>query len=279
MAFDKERDVVCKRLQERRYPPWTLKRAVNKIAQVSRQSLLQDRVQTTHSNVSSTSTVFSTPYSLQFKQIVGIIQKHLPILHADAGFSEVLQGGYKCVSRRALTLGNILSPSLVSSRTESRPTWLRHKGCFQCAHSRCICCRYVKKSSSFTSAVTDVTYPIKQFINCATTYVVYLFTCDICNVQYTGSTMCALKTRVRRHISDVNASYATNISAVSRHIREIHDGDPSCLTVQAIERLNRSARGGDDIHRLRNREAYWMFVLKTCNPHGLNRRTDLILHY
>lgn len=278
-AFDIEKQTVCKRLKERQYPPWMLGRATEKIAHVDRESLLGNNTHKPLSHISDGFSIFSTPYSLQFKQISDIIHKYIPVLYTDPGFSEVIQKGYKCVSKKAITLGNILSPSMICSQADTKPTWLRHVGCYQCSHTRCICCQYIKKSTSFISTATNMTYPIKQYMNCSTTYVVYLFTCNLCHDQYTGSTSCSLKTRVRRHVSDINAMFTTNISAVSRHARDIHNRDPSVFTVQAIERLNKSVRGGDNIHRLRNREAYWMFVLKTCTPYGLNRRSDLILHY
>lgn len=168
-------------------------------------------------------------------------------MHSDPSFSKVFQQGYKCVAKRALTLGNILSLSLVVSQTTPKPTWLKYTGCYRCAHTTCICCRYIQTSNTFVSAVTKTTYSIKQYINCASSNVVYLFTFKSCGLQYTGSTTCSLKTRIRRHLSDINAQFVSNISAVSRHIIEVHNRDPSCLFVQAIEKVGTSVRSGNTV--------------------------------
>lgn len=276
--YHKECDNIMDRLTQRHYPSWMLNRAKDRVNNTMRASLLETRIPHPKKSMSTT-TIFSTPFSRQFRQISNIIHKHIPMLHADPGFSRILTKGYKCVSKKAANLGNLLSPSLVTYKNNIPPTWLKHVGCFKCMHTRCICCNYVRKSNVFVSTTTKTSYPIKQFMNCATKYVVYLFTCKVCQVQYVGSTVCELKTRIRRHMSDINAVYTTNVSAVSRHAIETHNRDPSCFEVQAIERLHRSNRGGDDVHRLRNREAFWMFVLKTCAPDGLNCRADLVLHY
>lgn len=109
------------------------------------------------------------------------------------------------------------------------------------------------------------------------TCVVYLITCKTCSMQYIGST---LKTRIRRHLSDVNSAFALsrNISAVLRHCIDVHRCDTTCLEIQSIEKVNTAIRGGDHIHKLR-REAYWLFVLKTCSPNGPNKRADPAPHH
>lgn len=69
--------------------------------------------------------------------------------------------------------------------------------------------------------VTGQVYNIPKYINCNTTYVVYLITCNACSVQYVGSMKCALKTRIRRHLSDINNVSFRQVSAVSAHCTQI----------------------------------------------------------
>lgn len=94
-----------------------------------------------------------------------------------------------------------------------------------------------------------------------------------------GSTTCSLKTRIRTHISDINSANINQVSAVSAHCIQIHNRSVDTLRIQGIERVNAPNRGGDHVDKLRSRETFWMFVLQTCQPNGLNKRLDLDLHY
>lgn len=68
-SFNIEQATECRCFWECRYSPWMLNRATNKIAHVNRNSFLLNPPHRSHSSVSSQSFVFSTPYSLQFKQV------------------------------------------------------------------------------------------------------------------------------------------------------------------------------------------------------------------
>lgn len=52
--------------------------------------------------------VSSTAYSTNFHDIKKILLKHLPLLHYDETLSQILADGVKIVSKRNITLGNIL---------------------------------------------------------------------------------------------------------------------------------------------------------------------------
>lgn len=139
---------------------------------------------------------------MQYSQVSQIIKKHLPILQGDPILSEVLKDGVSIVSKKAPSLADFLSPSLAVASNDTKHTWLMHRGCFKCASSRCTVCKYIDVSSTFESMATGQMYAIKQFVNCNTSYVVYLITCTLCSVQYVGSTVCKFRTRARRHLPD-----------------------------------------------------------------------------
>lgn len=183
-----------------------LNRAITRVDSTNRDNLLLDKPHDTSTVHQDQPLVFSRPCSLQYHKVVDIVRKYLPDLHSDPGYSEMLQ---------ALSLGNILSPTLTSSQPYVKLTWMRYTGCYKCSHTRCICCGYMKVSNTFVSSTTQTTYPIKQYINCTFKYVVYLFTCKICHLQYTGSTSCNLKTRVRRHIWYSQSAFISKVSSVS----------------------------------------------------------------
>lgn len=203
----------------------------------------------------------------------------MPILNTDPILNNILTSGVRCVAKKAPTLGGILSPSMITSVNPINKTWLHNKGNYRCGHARCICCRHMHITKTFKSIITGQTFNVNQYINCNTTFVVYLISCRECGVQYVGSTKCSLKTRIRRHLSDVNCGFHRQMSAVSSHCANTHARSTSSLLVQGIERVDRPARGGDYVRKLRSRETYWMFVLQTCAPTGLNKRSDIDLYY
>lgn len=82
-------------------------------------------------NKKKQSLVFSTTYSVEFRKMVAIIEKNVPILHSDLAVSQVLSDGYNCVAKKAPTIGNILSSSLLFSKLDNEPTWLKYIGCFR----------------------------------------------------------------------------------------------------------------------------------------------------
>lgn len=62
------------------------------------------------------------------------------------------------------------------------------------------------------------------------------------------------------------------MSAVSLHCVQTHDRSTATLRIQGIERVSIPMRRGDH-------ETFWIFMLQTCQPKGLNKRLDLDLHY
>lgn len=57
--------------------------------------------------------IFVTTFSIEYHHIVNIIKKNLPILYTDKELHAVLGPGCRFWSRRAPTLGTLLSPSLL----------------------------------------------------------------------------------------------------------------------------------------------------------------------
>ena len=59
------------------------------------------------------------------------------------------------------------------------------RGCLKCAGCR-VSCQIVKEGDSFTSTNTSRTYPIKQRLDCKSSFIIYLATCKKCQGQYVG---------------------------------------------------------------------------------------------
>lgn len=74
---------------------------------------------------------FVTTFSKEYKQVVDIIKRNLPILYSGTGLHKVLGVGCHFSSRRAPTLDSLLSLSLFTSQ-KHQPTWLSYPGSFPC---------------------------------------------------------------------------------------------------------------------------------------------------
>ncbi|OCT67250.1 hypothetical protein XELAEV_18038534mg, partial [Xenopus laevis] len=210
-------------------------------------------------------------FTLQYYKVKQIVKKYLPVLNGDAKLREVLEQGCKFVTRKAKTVGNILSPSEVN-RNVGITSWLSTTGTFKCGATRCITCEFMFKSNEFISGNTKRMFKIKDFINCNS-----ILTCTKCNIQYVGCTSRKLKCRMREHINQIVSRSPSTV--VSRHLGIVcNDGDCSRLRIQGIEKITPIARGGDLIQRLLYREAYWIFTLETRQPLGLNLCFDISCH-
>uniref|UniRef100_A0A803JPB3 Reverse transcriptase domain-containing protein n=1 Tax=Xenopus tropicalis TaxID=8364 RepID=A0A803JPB3_XENTR len=216
--------------------------------------------------------VFVTTYTNQFYRIRKIFNNLLPVLYNDPLLATVLQGGCKFVARKALTLGNVLSPTLWQSKP-TKTTWLSTQGTYPCGARRCVTCTYIKRSTSFRSSVSKKSFEMRMYANCNTQYVIYLLTCLHCDIQYVGCTTRSLKSRMREHIRHI-VSKDSN-SPVSRHFIQCCDSNVSCLQIQVIDRVSPDERGSDMLERLLRLEVKWIFLLGTRHPGGLNSVFDV----
>lgn len=183
---------------------------------------------------------FFTPYSRHFKDITNTIRKYLPILHQYPDLEQILRNTeIRFVSRKNRTLGSILSPTVLPS--SSSETCLDCKGCYRCGKTCCGTCKHVEHKKEFISVQTQQFFSIQTFINCSTAHLVYLITCKDCMLQYVGSTIRTLCTRIEEHLNDIKQinNFDRSMSNASKHFRNIHQGDVSSFLVQAIENVKK----------------------------------------
>ncbi|OCT87659.1 hypothetical protein XELAEV_18021356mg [Xenopus laevis] len=218
----------------------------------------------------------SMQYSAQFNRIKNIVNKFLPVLQVDRDYKQILDAGIRVVARRAPTIGSVLAPSLYQKETNNT-TWLQSIGSYKCGGPRCVTCTVLKKSTQFTSSVTQETYQIRNYINCNTQSVIYLLTCMKCSKQYVGCTMRRLKERIREHLNLVSTGNAS--SPVSRHFKECNNSNTKLLMAQGIERVTLGPRGGDLQAKLLKAEVRWIFKLQTRQPQGLNSVFDINCYF
>lgn len=267
-TYFKEEGQVCDGPRSCHYPEWTLKRARSREFHISHPELLKDKPCRTYK--SDPPVTFSTMFSLQYKQIVGIIKKHLPLLSAESSMQKIMDKGVSFISRRAPTIGGKDLSSLFFKESTNKDTWLSAKVYYRCGHQLCTACGYSRLTHMFQSCCTGESCKIKLFINCNTKCVVYLVSCVLCNIQYVGCTTSPLKIRIRRHLSDATKTFAMGISMVSKHCQPAHNGDTSTLVFSGIEKVTKPLRSGDLRKKLFNRESYSIYNLGTRVLQGLH---------
>ena len=104
-------------------------------------------------------------------------------------------------------------------------------------------------------------FPIKVNGNCNSKNLIYLITCQICNIQYVGETGGPLRDRLNNHRSDVRTKKQTAIGIhfnLENHCFE----DLKIIPIDFLDVENITAR--------RNLEYSWQLKLGTIYPHGLN---------
>lgn len=121
-TFNTETESLDNRLHQRGYRNWQVNRAKTNIKHRTRESLLQDKGDKTGAADIPT---FSTSYSVDFNHIRNILLKYLPILNRDDKLKELLNNGCRCVAKRGTSLGNILSPSDITTDTQPRTRLLQ----------------------------------------------------------------------------------------------------------------------------------------------------------
>lgn len=117
-----EINTITHRFRTRGYTSWVIDRAKNIGSKKSRTQLI--------TNINSTlpdstpKPVLVLEYNKQFHDIKKIVDKYLPIIMEDDTFEHISSDGWQTVSRRPITLGNLISPSYFSSSTRTH-TWLK----------------------------------------------------------------------------------------------------------------------------------------------------------
>lgn len=122
-VFESQITALDERLYQQGYKKWHTNRARHRVNNRNRESLLFGQTNKSHNTDSNNVPTFSTAYSVDFAKVKNIFLKYLPMLNRDDKLRGILREGCRCVAKRGSSLGNILSPSDLSSTNNGR-TWL-----------------------------------------------------------------------------------------------------------------------------------------------------------
>ena len=137
-----------------------------------------------------------------------------------------------------------------------------------CSIKRCATCKFVKNETTFKSSSTNLSYISPADTDCGSRNVIYLVTCKICQKQYVGQTGRTLRERFSRHKTSILCGTPNTLW---EHF-SLHGGLQS-VQIQPIEKLQ-----GDLDFRL-ERERFWIKLLKTAQPSGLNKMLDSLIAF
>ena len=151
----------------------------------------------------------------------------------------------------------------------------------KCGVGSCRTCPFLEESNSFYSNSTKKRYFPRtaglDFLNCKTENLVYLISCKICNFQYVGETKNRLQKRFSGHRNSINKGDSGQM--VHKHFQDDGHGISNCsiIPIEKIDERNFNNLNPNEkdrlISRLRlEREKYWISVLQTAYPFGLNCR-------
>lgn len=149
-------------------------------------------------------------------------------------------------------------------------------GCFRCGKPQCKTCKIMIECQNFTSRTTGETFSINSKINCDSKNLVYLYSCNLCRRQYVGETRQDLKARANGHRSEIRCKNKTH--PLYSHLLGFHftdpydDHDDTNFTITPIESIPDKGSGTATTLERVKRESYWIVLLGTLKPYGLNTK-------
>ena len=130
--------------------------------------------------------------------------------------------------------------------------------CQPCYKPRCKTCQQISTTQTITNQ-SNHSYKIRGNFNCQSTNIIYVLSCLICGTQYVGESSNTMNTRCRGHISTIRTS---KDHPVAVHYRSYnHTTEDFNITV-----IDKEA----DKNRCLRLEEYWLILLDTLSPKGLN---------
>ena len=124
------------------------------------------------------------------------------------------------------------------------------------------CCN-IKQTDTFESFVTKEVYSINQYFNCDSKCLIYLFSCKACGIQYIGST--AGRSRLRWNNYKCCQGNAADGGKTNQNYFDRHFNINGLMNHCEIIFIDKTSSSDPT-----RREFFWMSVLKTIAPLGIN---------
>ena len=153
----------------------------------------------------------------------------------------------------------------------------------KCGGPRCGTCPFLEECNFFNSNSTRNRYFPKtgniDTLNCKTENIVYLISCKVCHIQYVGETKNCLQKRFSGHRSSIRRGESGQL--IHKHFQEDCHGLSNCsiFPIEKIDITSLNQQYHNEVEKERaltrlrlEREKFWISVLQTAYPFGLNSR-------
>ena len=260
--LDKQCKLIAQAFKNRGYPP----QLVHK--QIQRATSTTD----THARSNNSDIPLVVPYHEGLGKLKTILSSGHKILASSPLTQNLLSKPPRLVFKRPPNLRNkLVRPKLPPNSTVNSS--LTPKGSHPCNKPRCSSCAIHQPSTSFTSRLTNQTYPIHGSYNCATENLIYQLQCNFCNAEYIGLTTNTLRQRMNGHRADTKQALAhpnTDFleKPVAAHAVSHSTSFDSCYTTRVVRALPPSNNSAE----LRRWELAHQYITKSRQPPGLNIR-------
>ncbi|XP_073516867.1 uncharacterized protein [Phyllobates terribilis] len=265
--FKTEASNLTTRFRERGYPKSIISKAHQRIIAKPREVLLQPRA-----DMEDTQIRFITRFNNQWNEVGGLFRKHWNILKTDHRLSSILSNKPLLTARRAPNLRDKLVHSHYLRPLYNTSGGNRLKGSFPCGN--CSACPFFSSEKIFTNPTDNRQFPLRDYINCRSTNVIYALTCP-CPKVYVGQTSQELRRRVQQHASNIHLAEqdlrkGRTISTVALHFLQFHSSSTNKLRVTGLQKMKPNPRNSDHTRDLLRTESRWIFTLDTVAPKGIN---------
>lgn len=193
--YQREEIVVIERFKDRGYPAWVLKRAIERVKEVDRTSILGDTGHTSTNDDESNETRMILTYNGNSNQIRKAITRNWNILKSDPGIGNSIPERQSITYRRGHNLKDLLVHSDLTERESSRGIDLQ--GFFPCGH--CKACGNSRMVKEYWNTSTNTMISINQFLTCNSTFIIYVLECPY-KLRYVGSMTHIVKKRILEHM-------------------------------------------------------------------------------
>ena len=244
---------LISKLRDRGYPLNLINTAYEQVLAMDREELLKDKKKENNNNC----VIYTTQYEPSNQGLFQHIKRYRTTLETSTNKDYFNNLKFTAAYRRARSLRDTLVRSKFN--INNPPIFIR--GSHPCDNP-CASCPYMTGNVSITSSSSGEIFNIQGSYNCQSKNIIYVLTCNNCNIQYVGQTSNSLNTRLRGHIYDIR--HNNHAKPVSNHFNNGRC-DVDDLNVTIVERVT-----SRDVNVLLRSEESWIRHLQSAVPSGLN---------
>ena len=265
-SYQKQASDLNNRFLERRYSQTWIDAANQRYSAITQEEALKPRERTTKEQSPLCFTTYS-PIGFELRRI---LKHHWHVISTDPKMKHLYKEPPKLIFKRAPTLRNQLVRSYTPA--DRNHTFLDDipDGNYKCGN--CAQCRYTKKTKTYKHPHSGKIMKVRGVISCESTFCIYTICCP-CGLTYVGCTTRSLRTRISEHRSNIRCGkiernpVAAHFQAASHNL--------CYLQYMGIELVPKPPRGGDHKRLLLQRETYYIHLLNSMSPNGLNLEFDI----